>query len=138
MMLAEHIANDQLSSLAARLDGGIARIFDRAGTELAACAFATPAFMAPAKGRAQANPLQVGLGLADGAPDSFEAYDADGGIVLAGSAGHHLDEPAPEMKFRVRQIVQDADVVIENFEISIQNVIETIDLAMLGATEPTQ
>lgn len=49
----------------------------------------------------------------------FEARDFDDTLVLTGSAGHKDDRPAPQMKFRTRMIVQDADVMIDSFVFSV-------------------
>lgn len=129
MMLAEDVANAQIGDIAARLSGGRSIVFDDAGNELVSCAFAEVAFQPAKDGKASANPMKTGIATADGAPSSFEAYDRNDQIVLAGSAGHRDADPKPEMRFKVRQIVQDADVDIESFEISIQNI---INVALLG------
>lgn len=126
MMLAEQVANDQVALMASRLDSGRAVVLNAAGIELVSVDFAAPAFPAPTNGRALANPLRVGIASADGIPKSFEAYDASGRIVLAGTAGHRDDDPEPEMRFKVRQIIRDADVIVEFFELSIKNIIPSI------------
>lgn len=119
MILAEIVANDQAAHLGRRLDGGTATIIDAAGVALAVCRFSSPAFADPAQGKALARPIVPGIGLADGAPVRFEAFDAAGAFVLSGTAGHKDAAPAPEMKFKVRTIVRDADVPIESFELSV-------------------
>lgn len=124
MKLAVTIADEQVAHLAARLDGGSTTVFDATGRALATCRFADIAFPAPARGRALAYPLHAGIAIADGVPDHYQAYAADGGLVGEGPAGHVADEPPPEMQFKVRQIIKGADVIIETFEIHLPNLIE--------------
>lgn len=129
MNLAEDVANDALDGVTRRLNSGSAIIFDAAGNELASCSFAALAFAESKQGIAKAFPLTVGGALADGVPTSFEAFDPNGQIVLAGTAGYKDNIPKPEMRFKVRQIVQDADVSVDAFEISIKNLIKAGDPA---------
>jgi hypothetical protein len=49
----------------------------------------------------------------------FEAFAQSGDRVLAGTAGYKEDQPAPEMKFRTRMILEDADVLVESFVFSL-------------------
>ena len=99
--------------------GGSIDIFDAAGTLLAAAEFAAPPFATPQAGAIAAHPFPPARGLADGPPARFVAYDADGMAVLEGSAGHRDDPLKPEMKFRTRVIVEDADVFVESFVFSV-------------------
>jgi len=125
--LAEDVANDALDGVTKRLNGGSAIIFDASGNELASCSFSAKAFTEAKQAIAKAFPLTVGVAIADGVPTSFEAFDPNGQIILAGTAGYKDNIPKPEMRFKVRRIVQDADVSIDAFEISIKNLIKVGD-----------
>jgi hypothetical protein len=119
MQIEVWAADAMAQTMATLLDGGRVDVFDAAGTKLAACLFAVPAFMAPAAGAVVAHPFPAARGLADGRPARFEAFAQSGDRVLVGSAGYRDDAPAPEMKFRTRLIVEDADVLVESFVFSL-------------------
>lgn len=112
-------ADAMAQTTALMLDGGRVDVFDAYGTRLAECPFAAPAFMAPADGAVAVNPFPAARGLADGRPVRFEAFAASGDRVLVGSAGYRDDQPAPEMKFKTRMILEDADVLVESFIFSL-------------------
>ena len=92
---------------------------DHGVVRLASCAFAEPPFSAAAGGAVKANPFPPARAYADGVPASFVAFDSEGLAVLSGSAGYREEDPAPEMKFRTRVIVKDADVLVESFVFAV-------------------
>lgn len=101
------------------LMGGHVDVLDGDGNRLARCHFADPPFRSPEDGEISAYPFPFSVADADGKPTRFEAFAVDGRRVIAGTAGYRDDVPAPEMKFKTRHIVQDADVGIESFVISV-------------------
>lgn len=119
MRLEVEAANILAEAMADLLAGGNVDVFDGAGVLLAVCPFAAPPFNSARDGAVAAHPFPPARGLADGAPARFVAYDADGMAVLEGSAGHKDDPLKPEMAFKARVIVEDADVMIESFVFSI-------------------
>lgn len=119
-MRIETWAANNLADVAADLmSGGRVDVLDEDGVRLASCAFAEPPFSAAAGGAVRANPFPPARADADGRPAGFTAYDADGMAVLSGTAGHKDDDPPPEMKFKTRMIVEDADVLVESFVFSV-------------------
>lgn len=122
MQIEVWAANLLADHMALALGGGRVDVFDAYDNKLAACQFAEPAFKKADGGAVQANPFPAARGLADGRPARFEAFAASGGRVLTGSAGYRDDIPPPEMKFRTRQIVEDADVIVESFVFSLLDV----------------
>lgn len=112
-------ANRLAGDMADILAGGYVDVFDPAGVRLARCHFADPAFAAPLEGAVAAHPFKPAVAETDGTPASFTAVDFDGTPVLKGSAGYRDALPAPEMKFRTRTVVKDADVLVESFVFSL-------------------
>ena len=119
MQIEVAAANILASAMADLLAGGRVRVIAADGTPLADCDFAAPPFAAPQDGAIAAHPFPTARGLADGRPAGFTAYDADGMAVLSGTAGHKDDDPPPEMQFKTRMIVEDADVLVESFVFSV-------------------
>lgn len=119
MQLEAWAANRMVNEMAAMLAGGYVVVHDAAGKRLARCDFADDAFAEPLEGAIAANPFKPGQAEADGVPARFEAFDFDDTRVLAGTAGYREDLPAPEMKFRTRLLVKDADVLIDSFVFSL-------------------
>lgn len=119
MQIEAWAANRLAGDMADMLANGYVDVFDHGGMRLARCAFADPAFAAPLAGAVAAHPFKPAVAEADGKPASFAAHDFDGMQVLTGSAGYRDDLPAPEMKFRTRVIVKDADVLVESFVFSL-------------------
>lgn len=115
-------ADNMAQAMALMLGGGRVDVYDEFDTKLASCPFAKPAFNGPAAGAIAANPFHAARGLADGRPVRFEAFAESGDRVLVGSAGYKDDQPEPEMKFRTRMIVEDADVLVESFIFSLLDV----------------
>ncbi|MDQ5880007.1 MAG: hypothetical protein QG638_2744 [Pseudomonadota bacterium] len=70
-------------------------------------------------GAIAAHEFPAAIAEADGTPSRFVALDAVGTEVLSGSAGYRDDQPPPEMKFKTRIIVKDADVLVESFVFSV-------------------
>ena len=119
MQLEVAAANILATAMADLLAGGRVRVRAADGTSLADCDFASPPFAAPQDGAIAAHPFPPARGLADGRPAGFTAYDASGKAVLSGTAGHKDDDPPPEMQFRTRMIVEDADVLVESFVFAV-------------------
>lgn len=119
MELEAWAANRLAGEMASVLAGGYVIVFDAENVRLARCDFADDAFAAPLEGAIAANPFKPGQAKADGVPARFEAFDFDDTRVLAGTAGYRDDQPAPEMKFRTRLLVKDADVMIDSFVFSL-------------------
>lgn len=119
MELEAWAANRLSSDMAAMLAKGYVVVLDGAGNRLARCDFADDAFGEPLEGAISANPFKPGQAEADGIPARFEAFDFEDTRVLAGTAGYREDLPAPEMKFRTRMLVKDADVLIDSFIFSL-------------------
>ena len=115
-------ANHLAQSMALLLDGGRVDVFDAYGNRLAECPLAWPAFNPPADGAVAAHPFPAARGLADGRPVRFEAFAASGDRVLVGRAGYKDDQPPPEMAFKTRMILEDADVLVESFVFSLLDV----------------
>lgn len=112
-------ANRLAEETGVMLAGGYVDVLDADGTRLARCQFATPPFQSPEEGEVAAYPFPFSVAEADGRAARFEAFAIDGRLVLAGTAGYRDDLPEPEMKFKTRQIVQDADVGIESFVVAV-------------------
>jgi hypothetical protein len=112
-------ANRLADSMADMLTGGYVEVFDLAGQRLAVCPFSGDGFGSSENGSVSANPFPPAVAESDGIQARFEAFAPDGRRVLAGTAGYRDDEPEPEMKFKTRMIVKDADVMIESFVVSI-------------------
>jgi len=119
MQLDDWAANTLANVMADLLAGGRVEVFDGAGVLLAACAFAAPPFSLAKDGAIAAHPFPPAIAENDGAPATFIARDAAGLQVLAGSAGYRDADPPPEMKFKTRLIVKDADVLVESFVFSL-------------------
>ncbi len=119
MQIDEWAANVLANATADLLAGGSVSVFTADGALLASCAFADPPFKAARKGAVTAHEFPAAIAEDDGVPARFVALDAGGTEVLSGSAGHKDDQPAPEMKFRARIIVKDADVLVESFVFSV-------------------
>lgn len=119
MRLEVEAANILAEAMADIMAGGRVDVFDSAGNLLAECPLAVPPFAGSANGAIAAHPFPAARGLADGAPASFKAFDSDGMAVLEGSAGYKDASPQPEMKFKTRVIVEDADVLVESFVFSL-------------------
>ena len=119
MQIEVAAANILATAMADLLAGGRVRVIAADGTPLADCDFASPPFAAPQDGAIAAHPFKPARGLADGRPAGFTAYDAAGKAVFSGTAGHKDDDPPPEMKFKTRMIVEDADVLVESFIFSV-------------------
>lgn len=117
MQLEIWAANVLAGAMADLLTGGRADVFDSAGVRLAACPFA--GFAKPRNGALSAFPFPPAVAEADGTPTTFVAFDQDGTAVLYGTAGYKDNEPKPEMKFKTRVVVKDADVLIEDFVFSL-------------------
>ncbi len=101
------------------LFGGYVEVLDDAGQVLAKCSFAERPFDDPEGGAIAARPLPPAIALRDGRPSAFRAFNAASQQVLSGTAGYKDDTPAPEMKFKTRQIVEGADVLIESFVLAV-------------------
>lgn len=112
-------ANRLAGEMADILAGGYVDVFDAADVRLARCHFADAAFESPLEGAIKANPFKPAVAENDGVPARFAAFDFDGTRVLGGSAGYRDDEPAPQLKFRTRMIVKDADVLVDSFVFSV-------------------
>lgn len=119
MQIEAWAANRLAGDMADILANGYVDVFDMGGIRLARCHFADPAFAAPFEGAVAAHPFKAAVAEADGVPASFVAHDFEDTRVLAGSAGYRDDMPPPEMKFRTRQVVKDADVLVESFVFSV-------------------
>lgn len=119
MELEAWAANRLASDMAAMLAKGYVVVLDGDGNRLARCEFADDAFGEPLEGAIAAHPFKPGQAEADGIPARFEAFDFEDTRVLAGTAGYRDDLPAPEMKFRTRMLVKDADVLIDSFIFSL-------------------
>lgn len=112
-------ANRLAGEMADILAGGYVDVFDVADLRLARCHFADEAFAAPLEGAIKANQFKPAVAENDGVPARYAAFDFDGTRVLGGSAGYRDDEPAPQLKFRTRMIVKDADVLVDSFIFSV-------------------
>lgn len=112
-------ANRLATEMAFILSNGHVDVFDQNGDRLVRLEFANPAFAAPLNGAVAAYPFKPAIAERDGRPVRFEARDFDDVLVLQGTAGYRNDDPPPEMKFRARTIVQDADVMIDSFVFSL-------------------
>lgn len=112
-------ANRLAEETGAMLAGGYVDVLDAGGILLARCRFADPPFQSPEDGSVAAYPFPFSVADSDGRPARFEAFAFDGRLVIAGTAGYRDDLPEPEMKFKTRQIVQDADVGIESFVVAV-------------------
>lgn len=119
MKIETWAANNLADVSADLMSGGHVDVLDEDGVRLASCAFAEPPFSAASGGAVKANPFPPARADADGVPASFVAYDSEGLAVLSGSAGYRDEDPAPEMKFRTRVIVKDADVLVESFVFAV-------------------
>ena len=117
MQLEIWAANVLAGAMADLLAGGRADVFDAAGLRLASCQFAD--FAKPRTGTLTAFPFPPAVAEADGTPATFVAFDQDGTAVLYGTAGYKDADPKPEMKFKTRVIVKDADVLVESFVFSL-------------------
>lgn len=112
-------ANRLAEETGVMLSGGYVDVLDADNVLLARCQFADPPFRDPEEGAVAAYPFPFSIAEADGKPSRFEAFATDGRRVIAGTAGYRDDIPEPEMKFKTRQIVQDADVGIESFVVAV-------------------
>jgi len=104
-------ARDARANAGARtLDGGSLRLLAWDGVEvLAVVRFASPAFEPAAGGVALAHPMEPVPGLADGTPERWQCWTADGRLVVAGLVG-------PGQPLQIDgDVEQDGEVWIERF-----------------------
>ena len=119
MQIEGWAANVLANGMADLLAGGSVGVFAADGLLLASCVFADPPFKPAREGAIAAHEFPAAIAKADGTPARFVALDAAGTEVLSGSAGYRDDQPPPEIKFKTRIIVKDADVLVESFVFSV-------------------
>ena len=119
MQIEGWAANVLANGMADLLAGGSVGVFAADGLLLASCVFADPPFKPAREGAIAAHEFPAARAEDDGIPARFVALEAAGTEFLAGSAGYKDDKPAPEMKFKTRIIVKDADVLVESFVFSV-------------------